>query len=131
MRLVLTGTCVSLLLLAAGCGGGDSTSYSSARVRDCVDDTAGIEVTAERQDLDAVMEDAEAGAFKVTVDGEDVSLAFSETEGDARRMAATLEVFATAFNAPVDDILERRGNLVILWENTPTDEQRDALGGCL
>ncbi len=118
----------ALVLVLPGCGGSASL-YSSARARECFD-SARVRVMAERQDTDILAQKAQA-AWNVSVDGTTATISFSRTREDAKRMEASYRVFAKAFETPVDDVLTAKGNVVILWDRTPSDAERARLEGCL
>jgi hypothetical protein len=45
--------------------------------------------------------------------------------------ADAYRAFAEGFDVPVDDILKREGNAVLMWDATPTDEQASSVEDCL
>ena len=114
---------VAFTFLAAGCGGGEA-AYSPFATRDCINTHSGMTITKEKADLDYLAMEA-SDAYGVAVGGNFATVAFNRTPGDAKRMQGAYKVFGTAFDSPVDDILSTKGNVIVLWENTPTDEQMD------
>lgn len=60
-----------------------------------------------------------------------VTLAFENTNADAKRRQAGYKLFSDAFNSPVDDILSRHRNVVVLWERTPSSSDVESVTGCL
>lgn len=114
---------VGLAFTVTGCGSSNVT-YDANAVRDCLpgfqDDTQ-----------DALAADAPGGAFEATIGRNTVTLAFGRSEGDAERLMGSYRTLGEAFDQPVDDILSRRGNLVMVWANTPSSVERDTLEKCL
>jgi hypothetical protein len=119
---------MSALLVAAGCGGGSSTSYSLDASRSCL---SGLGATTAQADLDYIAQDASAGAIGVDVSGAEATVMFHSTANDAKRTVAALRVFAEGLDLPADDILEQDGNVAISWDRTPTGEQQELVAGCL
>jgi hypothetical protein len=115
--------------LACGCGGGGE-HYELGAFRSCADDAPGVTIDDDAT-LDYLAEDASGGAVALSVTGTVVTVAFGRTENDAKRMASTYKLFAEAFETPIDDILYRRGNTVVIWDETPTERDRDRLDACL
>lgn len=111
-------------LALAGCGG--TSTYDMADVRSCIDDESSI-----RPAEDTVAQNASGGAFETELHGNRLTLAFGRTDTDAKRMYSAYRTLANAFNQPINDILERKGNLVTLWQDTPNDTERASLERCL
>lgn len=112
-----------------GGGGGDGTFGRDASAT-CLRD-AGADVSTAKADLDFVAETASAGGIHATVDGGTVTIAFGRTDNDAERLEAAYKAFGEGFDVPVDDILKREGNVVVMWDATPTDKQASTVEGCL
>jgi hypothetical protein len=128
---VLIGLVVVGLFACGGEGGGGRDGTFSRNASATCLRAAGAEVSTAQADLDYVAETASAGGIYATVDGETVTIAFSRTENDAERLEAAYKAFAEGFEVPVDDILKREGNAVLMWDATPTDEQVSTVEGCL
>jgi hypothetical protein len=120
---------VVVVAVCAGCGGGRE-HYELGALRSCAEDAPNVMVDDDAT-LDYVAEDATGGAVALIVTGSNVTVALGRTENDAKRIASAYRLFAEAFDTPVDDIVYRRGNAVVVWENTPTDLERELLEACL
>lgn len=123
---------VVLAVLLAGCGGsGDEepSSYALAPTRACLQSEDGVKVST--KDVDFVASTALGGAMRVTVSPENfVVMAFGDDEGEAERIERAYRDFAGK-RIPIDDVLERRKNLVLVWNAPPTGEDESALSDCL
>jgi hypothetical protein len=117
-----------VVLVLAACGGGGS--FQRDATADCLRD-AGADVSTTKDDLDYVAQAASGGGIYAKVDGTAVTVSFDRTEQDAERTEAAYKVFADAFDSPVDDILKRKGNAVLMWDATPTGEQSSTVEDCL
>jgi hypothetical protein len=62
------------------------------------------------------------------IDGEELSRAV-DLHGQIDAFPG--DVFAEGFGTSTEDVLERRGNTVILWDKTPSDEERETVDRCL
>lgn len=116
-------------VVTASCGGGGG-GYTLAATTACIDEAPRMSVH-EGAELDYVIEDAPAGAAEVGVDGTTAEIAFGNSSADAARMKRQVEILAGAFAVPVEDLLERRGNTLIVWDSTPTEDQRRRLRDCI
>ena len=56
---------------------------------------------------------------------------FERSESDARRTEEAYRLFAEGFGTTVQDILERRGSVVVYWDKTPNEDEQARLDGCL
>lgn len=122
----------SLALAAALLGGGCSGEappevYAPEPTRACLEE-GGHEVATEG--LDFVASTATRGAFRADVGENEVTLAFGETEEEAERTARAYRNFAGP-TIPIDHVLFRISNSVLVWGAPPSDEERGAVEGCL
>jgi hypothetical protein len=132
------GTCSGLaaalaaVALAAGCGGsgGDEpSSYALAPTKQCLQAESGVKV--DTHDVDFVATTALGGAMRVKVSPQNfVVMAFGENEAEAQRIEEAYRDFAGK-RIPIDQVLERKKNLVLVWNAPPTDEDDNAISGCL
>ena len=120
-------TAIAFTVLLAGCGS-SSPSFTLAASRQCLSYLG--DITAQK-DLDAIAMEASGGAVGVNMPGNDVSVMFHNTTNDAKRTESELRLFGGAVNAPVDDVLQRDGNVVLEWDNTPTSTQLADVKICL
>ena len=114
-----------------GGGNGGGGDYAFAASRDYVEQSEAKEVITNRDELDYVAEDAGEGAFAITTETNRATVLFERTENDARRTEEAYRLFLEAFASEIDDLLSRDGNVVVLWDKTPTDEERELLEDCL
>jgi hypothetical protein len=118
--------------LASGCGGssGDEPhAYLLAPTRQCLLAEEGIRV--DRKNVDFVATTALGGAMRVRVSATNfVHMAFGNNEAEAQRIEQAYRQFAGRSIA-IDDVLERRKNLVLVWNAPPAGEEDDAVLGCL
>ena len=121
-----------LVSLVAGCGGAGSeepSSYALAPTRQCLSGEDGV--TVETQPVDFVASTALGGALRVKVSPQNFAvLAFGNDEAEAERIERAYRDFAGK-RIPIDDVLERRKNLVLVWNAPPTGEDESAISGCL
>ena len=96
----------------------------------CLGENGSI-VSTDSKDLDYIAQDAAGGAIDGAVDRRDYTLVFERTANDAKRTLAAYKVFASASDtvfgaeAPIDDLLSRESNVVVVWDDEPTDRYRD------
>ena len=116
----------------AGCGGSggeEPSSYALAPTRACLQAEDGV--TANTKDVDFVASTALGGAMRVKVSPQNfVVMAFGNDEPEAERIERAYRDFAGK-RIPIDDVLERRKNLVLVWNAPPTGEDEAALTNCL
>jgi hypothetical protein len=124
--------CVAVAAVSTGCGGSSQT-FTETTTLACLEEEAGVtDINTRQSSLDYVAQDAAEGAMEVEVSsGNTVAVLFEGTSNDAQRTSAAYGVFAEAFDSPVDDILDTRSNVVLLWERTPSDDERNLVAGCL
>jgi hypothetical protein len=125
-------TLLAVGALASGCGGsgGDEPrAYALAPTRQCLQATEGVKVNT--KNVDFVATTALGGAMRVRVSATNfVVMAFGDNEAEAQRIEQAYREFAGRSIA-IDDVLERRKNLVLVWNAPPAGEEDDAVLGCL
>lgn len=128
---VLIGIPALVLLAANAIAGGDDL-YSLKGTSGCLTDREGVRVSDRERDLgrDFIAQAAPGGALKVTFEGNDLVLSFGTTEQDAERTQRAYLRFAGG-TIPVQDLLFRERNAVLLWRDPPRPEHRELLVGCL
>jgi|SRR5215211_1360723 len=118
--------------LLAGCGGSggeEPSSYALAPTRACLRGEDGVTVST--KNVDFVASTALGGAMRVKVSPLNfVVMAFGNDELEAERIERAYRAFAGK-RIPIDDVLERRKNLVLVWNAPPTGEDDAALTNCL
>lgn len=77
---------------------------------------------------DLIALSAARGALRATVEGNWVTVALGGSEKDAERL---YENYVSVTSAAVaNTLLDRRGNVVFLWEHEPTSSQREFMYLC-
>jgi hypothetical protein len=117
---------LTLALLPAGCGGSDTKLFTPAKTRSCLVGKG----AAIGGPLDFIASTATGGAFKARVARNRVTVVFGETQEDARQIAFAY-TRAAGRNIGIGDVLARRLNVVLLWNEHPTDEQLGVVADCL
>jgi len=118
--------------VAAGCGGGgqapEPERYELGPSRACLQQ-AGVRATT--RGLDFVATTALGGAMRVRLPTDNfVDVSFGEDDPEAERIESAYRRFAGR-SIPIDDVLLRTKNVVMVWNAPPTPEERDTLTGCL
>jgi hypothetical protein len=125
--------CVAWLAAAvgialAGCGGqGEQSLYDLNPTRSCLR-KADLQPTTKR--LDFVASTAIGGAVRVRFPDNDLTLTFGDSEREAERIERAYRRFAPK-RYPIQDVLRRDRNVVMLWGVAPTIDQLDTVSRCL
>ena len=117
--------------LVSGCGGsGDEpSSYALTPTKQCLLAEEGIRV--DMRNVNFVATTALGGAMRVRVSATNfVVMAFGDSEAEAERIEQAYREFAGR-SIPIDDVLQRNKNLVLIWNAPPAGEENDAILGCL
>jgi hypothetical protein len=118
--------------LVSGCGGsgGDEpNAYRLTPTRQCLLAEKGVKVDGKK--VDFVATTALGGAMRVRVSATNFAvMAFGNDEAEAQRIEEAYREFAGK-SIPIDQVLERKKNLVLVWNAPPTGEEEDALASCL
>ncbi len=91
------------------------------QVRDCHEEQRGV--AAFSVVPGSVAEDAELGALRTTVEGNDVTYAIEGSEAEAAALAERARAAG-----PVT--VEQRGDVVLIWRDPPSPTQRQAVYDC-
>ncbi len=124
------GAALAVALLLGGCGGGDDGNprqYELEATRTCLE-AANVDVSA--RNLDFVASTALGGAVRARFDLNSVTLAFGESPDDAARIETAYRNFAGP-RIPIEDVLVRDRNVVMLWETKPAAEELARVQDCL
>ena len=113
--------------MLAACGGDESTTYSLADTRECLE-RANIDVTT--RNLDFVATTGLGGALRARVGANTVTVVFGETPEDAARTEQAYRRFAPKRLA-IDHVLRRDRNVVLVWALPPEDADARRISGCL
>jgi hypothetical protein len=117
--------------LVAGCGsaGEEPSSYALAPTKLCLLGEDGVKV--DMHHVDFVATTALGGAMRVRVSPTNfVVMAFGDDEAEAQRIEQAYREFAGR-SIPINEVLQRRKNLVLVWNAPPTGEEDAALTSCL
>jgi hypothetical protein len=122
---------LSVGALVSGCGGPgeEPSSYALAPTRECLLAKDGIRV--DMKNVNFVASTALGGAMRVRVSATNfVVMAFGDSEAEAGRIEQAYREFAGR-SIPIDDVLQRNKNLVLIWNAPPAGEESEAILGCL
>ena len=124
-RIAALGLVVAML---GACGGNDPPEHVSLGPTEACLEAAGVPVS--RKDLDFVASTALGGGLRARPDANSVTIAFGESADDALRIEQAYQQFSGP-DIPLHDLLSRDRNAVLLWEEPPSEEQRNLVTGCL
>jgi hypothetical protein len=116
---------VLLVAILAACGT-KGTTYAIAKTRSCLA-AHGASIGAPAGDV--VASTATGGAFRASLVGNSVTLAFGTTVADANSIDAAYRRFAGK-NVGIDQVLFQQGNAVMLWHLAPQGDDAGVLA-CL
>jgi hypothetical protein len=123
---------LALAALVAGCGGtppGQRPShFDLGPSRACLQEQPNVKVST--TDLDFVASTALGGGMRVTLPDNFVVLAFGEDTAEADRIEQAYRNFAGE-DIPIDDVLRRDQNVVMVWNAPPSAEDEGLVLGCL
>lgn len=119
---ILAALLITAAATIAACGGGDA-HYSLEETRECLQ-ASGLE--ANEGDADAIADAAGEGGLGVRFEHNFLNLAFDRNSSDAEETEQAYETFGGS-----DGTLARKGNVTFSWDNTPTDDEEEAVGSCL
>jgi hypothetical protein len=111
--------------LVAGCGGGSSATYAVASTQICLQHHA-VQVSRASRDLRYFWQSAPEGALNAKVAGNPVAIDFEKTGSDADR---TKSAYEAGYSGKT--VLEKHGNVVVIWRHPPTSAQRTTVKDCL
>jgi hypothetical protein len=111
----------------AGCGGDEVGLYELGPTRACLENS---DLEPTQRDLDFVASTALGGALRVRFADNLLSLTFGRSQGEAERLERAYRRFAPR-RFPIQDVLRREGNVVMLWGVSPTIDQLETVTGCL
>jgi hypothetical protein len=126
-------TLVAALAAAAlaGCGSGPAAEpdhYELRPSRVCLQED-GLRVST--TGLDFVASTALGGAMRVRLPTDNfVDVSFGEDASEAERIEAAYRRFAGR-SIPINDVLQRTKNVVMVWNAPPGPEEQEAVSGCL
>ena len=120
-----------LAIALTGCGSRSSeANYTRDATAACLG--AGFEVHFDHAHTDTIASAATGGALELQMpDGPELIVAFGLTVDNAKSTEAAYRTFAKVIGAPADKVLERRGNAVMWWSDTPTADELEIATHCL
>jgi hypothetical protein len=123
---------LALGALLTGCGnppGEEPSSYAFGPTKTCLQGEEGVSV--DTKNVDFVATTALGGAMRVKVSPENfVVMAFGDDEAEAGRIEQAYRDFAGK-RIPIDDVLQREKNLVLVWNAPPSGDESNAISSCL
>ena len=114
------------VVLAAGCGSGNSSSYALGPTQICLRHQS-VQVSRASRDLTYFWQAAPQGALNAKIDRSPVTIDFEQTKADADTTKSAYE----AAGAPASTVVEAHGNAVVIWRLAPTSAQRATVVDCL
>ncbi len=118
---------IGVALLAAGCGGGGPKEYTLADTKSCLREAAGVKLSPQ---LDFVASTAPGGAVRAILGKNVVTISFGTTEAEAASLERGYRRVAGP-RIPLQDVLQRKRNVVLVWAEKPDPQQADTIDGCL
>jgi hypothetical protein len=116
----------------AGCGGGgDKTggggnkTFTQAETETCLTN-AGATI---QPDLGTLVEGGIA-SISAELPENAVAINLERSETDAQNVVRAWENVAERADVDTEDLIRRLGTVVIVWDHSPTGDERDAVEGC-
>lgn len=125
---------LAAVAVVAGCGGSgqpaEPSRYVLAPTRTCFETERGVPV--ETGNVDFVASTALGGALRVTLPATAnfVIIAFGNDRAEGARLEQAYREFAGE-SIPIDSVLQRTKNVVLVWNGPPTPEEQETVLGCL
>ena len=130
MRLgaALAAVAVGAVLLA-GCGGSAAKVYTVAATKACLVQ-AGARIVAVDRTNDFVAENALGGSLGARVGENRVTISFGRSAAEGSVIAGAYRKYGSR-DVPIDEVLQLKGNAVLLWAGAPSPQDTDAVRTCL
>lgn len=116
-------------VLLAGCGGSAAKVYTVAATKACLKQ-AGIPIVAVDEKNDLVAGSALGGTLGAKVRQNRVTISFGRSDAEGSVIASAYEKYGSS-DVPIDLVLQRKGNAVLLWAGAPSPQDADAVRNCL
>ena len=116
-------------VLLAGCGGSSATVYTVAATQACLK-KAGATIVAVDETTDLVAESALGGSLGAKIGQNRVTIAFGRSDAEGTVLAGAYKKYGSR-DVPIDQVLQRKGNAVLLWAGPPSPQDTDAVATCL
>jgi hypothetical protein len=125
-------TVVTTVLIVGGCGGGGEEAHVTAReFANCIGDQSVLTWSRNEDDLDLIAADAGDGGIYVDFGENTANVAVERTNSDADRTEEAYKTFGKAFETNLSDLLHRRGNVVWVYDKSPTESETSAVETCI
>jgi len=123
-------SCALACAVAAGCGGGSGGGehYSADATASCLAENGASVDPGNRVDVLAIRSGAEEGAVRAKFGSKELILSFSADADAAQDVQSAYEPFS---DSNVVGDLERKGNAVLAWTDSPSDDERQTAEDCL
>ena len=116
-------------LLLVGCGGSTAKVYTAAATRACLV-RSGAAIVAVNEKIDVVAESALGGSLGARIGQNRVTIAFGRSDAEGTVLAGAYKKYGSR-DVPIDQVLQRKGNAVLLWAGPPSPQDTDAVATCL
>ncbi len=116
-------------VLVAGCGGSSAKVYEAAATQACLEQ-AGATIVAVDESIDIVAESALGGSLGAKIGENRVTIAFGRSDAEGSVLESAYKQYGSR-DVPIDQVLQRRGNAVLLWAGPPSPQDTDAVRSCL
>ena len=128
--LVLAAICA---VVVAGCGGGGSPTYTAAATVPCLRDKGFTEVTTNPAKVGFIAAFAtNGGLFAKAPAGNALTVTFVDDSGAVAATESAYKAHApVSLRSHILDVMESKGNAVLLWTVSPSQDQLSAALGCL
>lgn len=121
---------LALALAVAGCGGGGSaTVYTAEATKSCLQQD-GVEIVPVDEASDFVAASALAGSLGARLALNRVTIAFGRDDAEGVLIEKAYAQYGSK-DVPIAEVLERKGNAVLLWAGAPTTQDGEAVRSCL
>ena len=117
------------VVLLAGCGGSTAKVYTAAATQACLE-RAGLKIVPVDEKIDVVAESALGGSLGAEIGPNRVTISFGRSDAEG----AVIERAYTKYGSrdvPIDQVLQRKRNAVLLWAGAPAPQDADAVRSCL
>ena len=122
---------LALAALAAGCSS-EPSAYTPGPTAKCLRKKLHYDVTSDPAQLGVVEGHAARGGLLVHHPGNAIRIAFGENGDDVPGIESGFKRFAPKKLRPhITDVMRTNKNVVFLWTVTPSQEEIDAVFGCL
>ncbi len=131
LRAVAGGAAVAAaaVLVVAGCGGGSEKAYSAEATEACLE-RAGLTIIPVDGSTDVVASSALGGSVSARLSLNKVTIAFGRSAAEGTVIEKAYATYGSQ-DIPIDQVLERRRNAVLLWAGVPTLQDGKVVRECL